>query len=318
MIQEVVTGTNIIYYMMIVIGVIGVAAKIVNQVTLRRLLTEASGMSKSTHKLIKLVRAKYEHACMLHDKVENTRAFVEKYIYEYRGVIFHIHTWRQLELQSVWFAGILSVTGAFCWYSTHGICEEVYQYLMVGAAEMIALYVISQLSDEPYKMEAVKNYMVDYLENVSWFRYRKGRQSEREQIDVIRTAGNSGLSQSEESEDVNEEQPELSINIEGEPRKNAKGARAHPMFRKSVRGKNAQTEQNGGQAQGARQSYQEEAEDSYRAEHTAYKGERPSYQETRPSYREERTSYKEHPPYREEQPSLREEQIRQILEEFLA
>ena len=139
MIQEVVTGTNIIYYMMIVIGVIGVAAKIVNQVTLRRLLTEASGMSKSTHKLIKLVRAKYEHACMLHDKVENTRAFVEKYIYEYRGVIFHIHTWRQLELQSVWFAGILSVIGAFCWYSTHGICEEVYQYLMVGAAEMIAL-----------------------------------------------------------------------------------------------------------------------------------------------------------------------------------
>lgn len=90
------------------------------------------------------------------------------------------------------------------------------------------------------------------------------------------------------------------------------------MFRKSVRGKNAQTEQNGGQAQGTRQSYQEEAEDSYRAEHTAYKGERPSYQETRPSYREERTSYKEHPPYREEQPSLREEQIRQILEEFLA
>lgn len=311
MIQEVVTGTNIIYYMMIVIGVIGVAAKIANQVTLRRLLTAASGMSKSTHKLIKLVRAKYEHACMLHDKVENTRAFVEKYIYEYRGAIFRIHTWRQLELQSVWFAGILAVIGAFCWYSTRGMCEEVYQYLMVGAAEMIALYVVSQLSDEPYKIEAVKNYMVDYLENVSMFRYRKGRQSEREQIDVIRTAGNTALSQAEDSDAVDEEQPELSINIEGEPRKNGKGAAAHSMFRKAVKGKNGQTEQSGVQTQGRGQPYPADGEDLYRAEQSSYK-------EERPSYKEERAVFKEHPSYREEQPSLREEQIRQILEEFLA
>lgn len=311
MIQEVVTGTNIIYYMMIVIGVIGVAAKIANQVTLRRLLTAASGMSKSTHKLIKLVRAKYEHACMLHDKVENTRAFVEKYIYEYRGAFFRIHTWRQLELQSVWFAGILAVIGAFCWYSTQGMCEEVYQYLMMGAAEMIALYVISQLSDEPYKIEAVKNYMVDYLENVSMFRYRKGRQSEREQIDVIRTAGNTALSQAEDSDAVNEEQPELSINIEGEPRKNEKGAAVHSMFRKAVKGKNRQTDQPGVQMQGTGQLYPADGEELYRAEHSAYK-------EERPPYKKERAAYKEHPPYREEQPSLREEQIRQILEEFLA
>lgn len=318
MIQEVVTGTNIIYYMMIVIGVIGVAAKIANQVTLRRLLTAASGMSKSTHKLIKLVRAKYEHACMLHDKVENTRAFVEKYIYEYRGVIFRIHTWRQLELQSVWFAGILAVIGAFCWYSTQGICEEVYQYLMVGAAEMIALYVVSQLSDEPYKIEAVKNYMVDYLENVSMFRYRKGRQSEKEQIDVIRTAANNGLSQSAEAETANEEQPELSINIEGEPRKNGRGSAAHPIFRKAMKGKEGQAEQPGPQAQGARQSYTVQDEQPYRAERSAFQEERSSYKEERPTYKEERAAYKEHPSYREEQPSLREEQIRQILEEFLA
>lgn len=28
-------------------------------------------MPKSTHRLIKLVRAKYEHTCMVHDSVEN-------------------------------------------------------------------------------------------------------------------------------------------------------------------------------------------------------------------------------------------------------
>ena len=70
----------------------------------------------------------------------------------------------------------------------HGFCEQVYQYGALGAAEMVALFVISQLSDESYKIEAAENYMVDYLENVCAYKYRKLRQSEREQkarIDVI-------------------------------------------------------------------------------------------------------------------------------------
>lgn len=322
MIQEVVTGTNIVYYMMVIVGAIGVMAKVANHLTLRRLLTAASGMSKSTHKLIKLVRAKYEHACMLHDKVENTRAFVEKYIYEYRGFLFRIHTWRQLELQSVWFAGILAVIGAFFWYTSNGICEEVYQYLMAGAAEMIALYVISQLSDEPYKIEAVKNYMVDYLENTSMLRYRKGRQTEREQIDVIRTSGNEAQGQAAKAEMPEEKKaaPELSINIEGEPRKNVKDGATQTVFRKPARGKGGQAETlpearrtprqgEGGEGVAGRvlnapRAYQAEA--NKQGSRVAYQGENEEL------YRAER------PVYKEEQPSVREEQLRQILEEFLA
>ena len=66
--------------------------------------------------------------------------------------------------------------------------ERVYQFAALGAAEMVLLFVISQVSDEQYRMEAIKNYMVDYLENVCAYKYRKLRQSEREQkarIDVI-------------------------------------------------------------------------------------------------------------------------------------
>ena len=167
MFYEVITGTDIMFYLMIAVGVIGGVAKVVNLFTLRRMARAAGNMSKSTHRLIRLVRAKYEHACMLHDRVENAEAFVEKYIYEYRGMGFRIHTWRQLEVQSIWFAGILAA---------------------LGAAEMVLLFVISQVSDEQYRMEAIKNYMVDYLENVCAYKYRKLRQSEREQkarIDVI-------------------------------------------------------------------------------------------------------------------------------------
>ncbi len=193
MFNEVVTDTNIVYYLMIAVGVAGVLAKVVNQITLRRLVRAAGNMSKSTHKLIKLVRAKYEHALMLHDRVENAEAFVEKYIYEYRGFLLRIHTWRQLEVQSIWFSGILAAFGGIIWYMENGFCEEMYRYISLGAAEMVLLFVISQLSDEQYKIEAGKNYMVDYLENVCALRRRKARQSEKDQIDVIQTENSQPL-----------------------------------------------------------------------------------------------------------------------------
>ena len=138
MLKEMAADTNIMMYLMIIVGVIGILSKVVNQITLRRLVKAAGSMSKSTHKLIKLVRAKYEHACMAHDTVENTDAFVEKYIFEYRGFLFRIHTWRQLELQAIWFSGILAALGASVNYLSYGFTESVFQYMAAGAAEMVA------------------------------------------------------------------------------------------------------------------------------------------------------------------------------------
>ena len=157
MLKTLVADTNAIFYLMIVVGVIGVLGKIVNQITLRRMITAAGNMSKSTHKLMKLVRAKYEHACMIHDTVDNVEAFVEKYIYEYRGFLLRIHTWKQLEIQSIWFSGALAAFGGLGSYIVSGFSERMYQYIGAGAAGMIALFVISQLSDEGYKIKAAKN-----------------------------------------------------------------------------------------------------------------------------------------------------------------
>ena len=179
MLEGLAGDTRVIVYLMAGIGVLGILAKIINQLTLYRLVRAAGNMPKSTHRLIKLVRAKYEHACMIHDSVENIDAFVEKYIYEYRGFLFRIHTWRQIEVLSVWFAGILAALGASAHYFSFGLTETVYQYIAAGIAEMVFLSVIMRLSDEPYKINAVKMYMVDYLENICAFRLKRQNQRER-------------------------------------------------------------------------------------------------------------------------------------------
>ena len=279
MLKELASDTSVIIYLMAAIGILGVLAKIINQLTLYRLVKAAGNMPKSTHRLIKLVRAKYEHACMIHDSVENINAFVEKYIYEYRGFLFRIHTWRQIELLSVWFAGILAAMGASLNYLSSGFTESVYQYIAGGLAEIVLLSVVIRLSDEPYKINAVKMYMVDYLDNICAFRLKKQKSSERESIDVIAAENSAkpvfqtGGREKETGEiqavpvskaaagkarakgilrgDLKEEQqaaedqaevkkePKLSINIEGEPREAEKGEAARQAVRRTVNEKSA-------------------------------------------------------------------------------
>lgn len=62
---------------------IGIGSKCVVDATLRKLVYGAGNMNKSTHPFIRLVRAKFEHACMISEKVENVGVFVDKYLYEY-------------------------------------------------------------------------------------------------------------------------------------------------------------------------------------------------------------------------------------------
>ena len=166
-------------------------------------------MSKSTHRLIKLVKAKYEHACMVHDTVENTDAFVEKYIYEYRGFLFKIHTWRQIEILTVWFSGILALLGASADYLYYGAVESVYQYIAVGAAEMILLEVIRRMSDEPYKIHGVKMYMIDYLDNICAVRQRRQRVTEKEELNVIASANYGAAEQPEKKGETVAAKPDV-------------------------------------------------------------------------------------------------------------
>ena len=140
MLERLAADTGVIAYLMAAAGILGILAKIVNQITLNRLVREAGNMPKSTHRLIKLVRSKYEHACMIRDSVENTDAFVEKYIFEYRGFLFRIHTWRQIEILTVWFAGILAALGASVLYFSSGFSESVYQYIVYDGLSGKYLY----------------------------------------------------------------------------------------------------------------------------------------------------------------------------------
>ena len=305
MLEGLAGDTRVIVYLMAGIGVLGILAKIINQLTLYRLVRAAGNMPKSTHRLIKLVRAKYEHACMIHDSVENIDAFVEKYIYEYRGFLFRIHTWRQIEVLSVWFAGILAALGASVNYLSLGLTETVYQYIAAGIAEMVLLSVIMRLSDEPYKINAVKMYMVDYLENICAIRLKKQTQRERESIDVI-AAENGGKGGGQTVSDARSQEEGF--------RKKARSARV-------IQTNNASEVQSNVQAAVSSDSGEDQAKSAVKGTREErlpinIEGE-PRSAERGEAARQALRSAVENSPDGG-RATLREEAIRQILEEFLA
>ena len=315
MLEGLAADTRVITYLMAAVGVLGIIAKIVNHFTLNRLVKAAGNMPKSTHRLIKLVRAKYEHACMIRDSVENIDAFVEKYIYEYRGFLFRIHTWRQVEILSVWFAGILAALGASVLYFYSGFSESVYQYIAAGIAEVVLLSVVMRLSDEPYKVNAVKMYMTDYLENICTFRLRKQNTRERESIDVISAEGSGkGIQASEENAEY--KRPEYA---KQEPRTAGRGGR-------NVRpARTAKNQPEPAYAEPAR-TEPANAELAYAGETAADAEELPINIEGEPRPTAKTGVGKEAAQHAvqgrqgedDDRPALREEAIRQILEEFLA
>lgn len=313
MLEGLAADTRVITYLMAAVGVLGIIAKIVNHFTLNRLVKAAGNMPKSTHRLIKLVRAKYEHACMIRDSVENIDAFVEKYIYEYRGFLFRIHTWRQVEILSVWFAGILAALGASVLYFYSGFSESVYQYIAAGIAEVVLLSVVMRLSDEPYKVNAVKMYMTDYLENICTFRMRKQNTRERESIDVISAEGSGkGIQASEENAEY--KRPEYA---KQEPRTAGRGGR-------NVRpARTAKNQPEPAYAEPAR-TEPANAELAYAGKTAADAEELPINIEGEPRTTTKSAVVKEAARHAaqdrqdDDRPALREEAIRQILEEFLA
>ena len=209
---QTIANTNVVLYLMIITAVAAVIAKLVSHITLKRLVRASSNMAKTSHRLIKLIRSKYEHTCMIYDAVENVDSFLEKYIYEYRVLGLRLHTWRQIERQLIWVVGMLGAIGAFAHFSVNGYSEIVYQYGAGGFAELVCLLVIYQVTDEDYKIETAKMYMTDYLDNVYSHRFTRARHEPKEKLDVISPDVISMTPASEPKEP-------LAINIEGKPKK---------------------------------------------------------------------------------------------------
>ena len=176
---EMLLDKKLLFVLMGMLTGLGVADKCIVSMTMKRMIEAAGSMSKSNHPLMRLVRAKFEHACMISDTVENVGVFVDKYLYEYKECGLRPHSLRRLEKMC---SGLLIVTGlagAGITCQVYGMGDEALRMGAVGCGLGILVWLFHLTTDENYCMEMAKNYMVDYLENVCLRKYEKMNQKER-------------------------------------------------------------------------------------------------------------------------------------------
>ena len=211
---EVVLDRHIMVILMGIAAAVGVISKIAAGISLKRLVRAAGSMNKSGHPLVRLVKAKFEHACMVSDRVQNVEVFVEKYLHEYRAGGLRLHTWRRLEKAGVWLCLLFGLAGAGAWYASRGMADQVIQYGAAGAGGAILLFLFQLTSDEKYQLGVIRNYMVDYLENVCAHRYEKA-QADRVKEEWKAMAPPDTNPRSEEIQPAREIQPEILQPAEG-------------------------------------------------------------------------------------------------------
>ena len=200
---ELMLDRHVIYVLMGMSAFAGVVSKVVVGRTLRKLVAAAESMGKSNHPLMRLVRAKFEHTCMISEKVENVGVFVDKYLYEYRVGGVRLHAWRRLQMAGAGLCLILGVVGAIISYRIKGATEQTAMIGGTGVALALIVFLVHMLTDEEYRLEAVRNYMVDYLENIYQHRYEKtykkevlaeeARSEEARIAESTRTQENAGM-----------------------------------------------------------------------------------------------------------------------------
>lgn len=200
---ELMLDRHVIYVLMGMSAFAGVVSKVVVGRTLRKLVAAAESMGKSNHPLMRLVRAKFEHTCMISEKVENVGVFVDKYLYEYRIGGVRLHAWRRLQMAGAGLCLILGGVGAIISYRIKGATEQTAMIGGTGVALALIVFLVHMLTDEEYRLEAVRNYMVDYLENIYQHRYEKtykkevlaeeARSAEARIAESARTQENAGM-----------------------------------------------------------------------------------------------------------------------------
>ena len=170
---EAIVKHGVLFYAMGIMLAFGVVAKVISHITIGKMAKAASEIQNSNHKLMKLVKAKFEHASMVSDKVQNVEVFVKKYLYEYRVLGRRLEDWRSMQKRIIYLLAAVGILGTVFSMKVMGAGEVTYQYFCWTCIFTIFMYVVHIWSNETAKLDATKNYMVDYLENVCVRRYEK-------------------------------------------------------------------------------------------------------------------------------------------------
>ncbi len=155
----------IFIYGMVGLCVLGTMLKIMVSRTYKRLIKASDNMGSTKHKLMKLMKMKFEACYKLKIGVNNVDSFVDKYVYKHKICGIHLYTWENIGGQLLILCLLAGTIGSVLGLVYNCGKNDILITFFSGVFTSSLLIVVESFINLGAKKSILKANITDYLEN---------------------------------------------------------------------------------------------------------------------------------------------------------
>ncbi|WP_310602488.1 hypothetical protein [Anaerosporobacter sp.] len=155
----------IFIYGMAGLCVLGTILKIVVSRTYKRLIKASDNMGSTKHKLMKLMKMKFEACYKLKIGVNNVDSFVDKYVYKHKVCGIFLYTWENIGGQLLILCLLAGTVGSVLGLAYNCGKNDILITFFTGVFTSSLLIVVESFINLGAKKSILKANITDYLEN---------------------------------------------------------------------------------------------------------------------------------------------------------
>lgn len=177
------TGNAI--YVLAAVCILSLASKLITRNLYKRLIKETDNMTLTKNKYLRTLKQKAENTYRVNQGISNTRAYLEKQLYNFKFFGLSLNGWSGFSTQLTLLCFLGGCAGAFAayWYRL-----DSYYIVLYGATGILA-GLLSTLFDSGINLPERKQQLVvslqDYMENSFFSRIEQGRTEEPEPQEIV-------------------------------------------------------------------------------------------------------------------------------------
>lgn len=144
---------------------LGTILKIIVSHTYKRLIKASDNMGSTNHKLMKLMKMKFEAYYKLKIGVNNVDSFVDKYVYRHKICGIHLYTWENIGGQLLILCLLAGTVGSVLGLAYDCGKNDILVTFFAGVFTSSLLIVVESFINLGAKKSILKANITDYLEN---------------------------------------------------------------------------------------------------------------------------------------------------------
>lgn len=144
---------------------LGTILKIMVSRTYKRLIKASDNMGSTKHKLMKLMKMKFEACYKLKIGVNNVDSFVDKYVYKHKICGIHLYTWENIGGQLLILCLLAGTVGSVLGLAYNCGKNDILITFFSGVFTSSLLIVVESFINLGAKKSILKANITDYLEN---------------------------------------------------------------------------------------------------------------------------------------------------------